>query len=93
MSADHGDVMFAGSAQLMLAVLAGVTAMPVLLWTGMRALREQGNHLLLTVGSGLWFVIGGHVVETNVSTVGTEVFLVLFALVCGLLSLVRVPKR
>ncbi|MCD9591255.1 hypothetical protein [Streptomyces sp. 8ZJF_21] len=85
------DAMLAGSIESLLAGIAGVVSMPVLLWAGMRVLRERGNHLLVILGAIVWIFAGGHVVEDSVSTVGTAVTLALFAVFGSLLSTVELP--
>ncbi|QNE74914.1 hypothetical protein F0344_10055 [Streptomyces finlayi] len=87
------DAFLAGSVESVLALVAGVVLMPVLLWAGMRVMRERGNHLLVVAGTGVWFLLGGHVVEDPVDGVGTVLFLALFAVLGGLLSLVRTPDK
>ncbi|WP_369248198.1 hypothetical protein [Streptomyces sp. R41] len=87
------DAMFAGSLESLLAGVAGVASMPVLLWAGMRVLRERGNHLLVLLGALAWILIGGHVVEDAVGTGATAGFLALFAVLGGLLAGVRSPSE
>ncbi|MEU8673372.1 hypothetical protein [Streptomyces sp. NPDC048560] len=87
------DAFLAGSVESVLALIAGVAFMPVLLWAGMRVMRERGNHLLVLVGTAVWFFLGGHVVEDTVDGAGTVLFLALFAVLGGLLALVRTPDR
>ncbi|MFC9243491.1 hypothetical protein ACFT7S_05390 [Streptomyces sp. NPDC057136] len=87
------DAFLAGSVESVLALIAGVACMPVLLWAGMRAMQERGNHLLVIAATGVWFFLGGHVVEDAVDGVGTALFLALFAVLGGLLSLVRTPDK
>lgn len=87
------DTVLAGAVESVLALVIGVALMPVLLWAGMRLLRERGNHLLVLAGTGVWFFLGGHVVEDAVGGAGTALFLALFAVLGGLLSLVRSPDR
>ncbi|WP_328905883.1 hypothetical protein OG230_24535 [Streptomyces sp. NBC_00234] len=85
------DAILAGSVESVLALIAGVVCMPLLLWAGMRLLRERGNHLLVVAATVVWFFLGGHVVEDAVDGLVTAVFLALFAVLGGLLSLVRTP--
>lgn len=85
------DAILAGSIESVLALIAGVACMPLLLWAGMRVLRERGNHLLVVAATVVWFFLGGHVVEDAVDEPVTAVFLALFAVLGGLLSLVRTP--
>ncbi|MFD3654028.1 hypothetical protein [Streptomyces sp. NPDC058620] len=87
------DAFLAGSVESVLALIAGVACMPVLLWAGMRAMQERGSHLLVLAGTGVWFFLGGHVVEDAVDGVGTALFLALFAVLGGLLALVRTPDK
>lgn len=82
------DAFLAGSVESLLATIAGVLSMPVLLWAGMRAVREKGNHLLVIVGAVAWPFVGGHLAEDSVGAAGTTAFLALFAVLGGLLALV-----
>jgi hypothetical protein len=86
------DALFAGSLESVLATIAGVASMPLLLWAGMRAFGERGNHLLVLVGAVSWLYIGGHVVEDHVSAAGTAVFLASFVLLSSLLALVTAQR-
>lgn len=87
------DGTFSGLFESLFAGITGVVSMPVLLWAGMRVLRERGNHLLVIFGAIAWFFVGGHVVENDVSTAGTIVFLTLFTAFGTLLSGVEAPRR
>ncbi|MFC7262320.1 hypothetical protein [Streptomyces lutosisoli] len=80
------DAFLAGSLESLLAGIAGVASMPLLLWAGMRVLKERGNHLLVAAGAMAWIFLGGHVVEDEVSTGATAGFLALFAVLGGLLA-------
>jgi hypothetical protein len=91
-AADPG-AMGAGWTEAALASVCGLLAMPVMLWAGMRLLGERGNHLLVAAGLAAWWLIGGHVVEdAGVGPVATVLWLALFALLCGVLSLVEMPS-
>lgn len=84
------DALFAGGfLELLFAGVAGVMSMPLLLWAGMRVLRERGNHLLVMVGAVTWIFLGGHVVEDDVGVGATAGFLALFAALGSLLAGVR----
>ncbi|MFF0157980.1 hypothetical protein ACFYRY_10670 [Streptomyces sp. NPDC005263] len=86
-----GDSVGAGFLEALLARLVGLLALPVLLWVGMRLLRERGNHLLLAAGHAAAWLIGGYLVEQGgVSDTVTTLCLALFAGLGGLLSLVEV---
>ncbi|MER5781672.1 hypothetical protein ABT104_08110 [Streptomyces mobaraensis] len=50
-----------------------VLAMPVLLWAGMRLLREKDNHLLVVGGSLAWFFVAGRHVDALEYGVGRHV--------------------
>lgn len=78
--------MGAGLLEGALATVTGVAMMPLLLWIGMRMLRERGNHLLVVIGAVVWVFLGGHVVEGSVNSVATVCYLALFAAVCGVLA-------
>ncbi|MGW0735635.1 hypothetical protein [Streptomyces sp. NPDC002851] len=92
-AATGGDTIGAGWIESALAGLAGILAMPLLLWAGMRLLGERGNHLLVLLGLVAWWPIGGHVVEDAVGPVATGLFLALFAVIGGLLSLAEMPGK
>lgn len=87
------DGTFSGLFESLFAGIMGVVSMPVLLWAGMRVLQERGNHLLVMLGAIAWFFVGSHVVEDDVSTTGTVVFLTLFTAFGTLLSGVEAPSR
>jgi hypothetical protein len=89
-----GDAMGAGWLETLLAGIVGLLSMPVLLWAGMRLLRERGNHLLVAGGFVAWWIIGGDVVEKgDVSATAMALRLALFAGIGGLLSLVEMPRN
>ncbi|MEU5345641.1 MULTISPECIES: hypothetical protein [unclassified Streptomyces] len=88
-----GDAMGAGWLEGLLAGLLGLLSMPVLLWAGMRLLRERGNHLLVVAGFVAWWIIGGKIVEEgNVGDMATGLYIALFAGLGGLASLAEMPK-
>ncbi|MGW6455706.1 hypothetical protein ACWF94_07210 [Streptomyces sp. NPDC055078] len=82
-----------GALESGVATIAGVAAMPVLLWAGMRALGERGNHVVIIAGAVMWLFVGGHVVENDVGEVGTAAFLALFTVLGGLAALAEVPEN
>ncbi|MFI7413040.1 hypothetical protein ACIBU0_30650 [Streptomyces sp. NPDC049627] len=83
-----------GFLEALLAQIAGVASMPLLLWAGMRATRERGNHVLVLGGALAWPFIGGHLVEdAGVTATETVLYCALFTLLGGLLSLAEVPPR
>ncbi|MEV4920834.1 hypothetical protein AB0K47_29015 [Streptomyces tirandamycinicus] len=86
------DAFLAGALESVLATVAGVAAMPLLLWAGRRAVRERGNHLMVIGCSVAWPFAGGYVVENDVGAAGTLVVLTLFALLGGLLAVVGLPE-
>ncbi|MCC3769013.1 hypothetical protein K6I34_001048 [Streptomyces sp. UNOC14_S4] len=73
--------------------LAGMAPMPLLLWAGMRLMRERGNVLLMLFGAVIWGYIGGRAARLKMSPVETEGWLIFFAVACGLLGLTRLPER
>ncbi|MFF7648681.1 hypothetical protein ACFZCY_02245 [Streptomyces sp. NPDC007983] len=79
----------AGFIESALAVVALVTLVPLLLWAGMRLLRERDNHLLVTMGWAMWILLNTQVAESSASKVETELFFAAFALLGGFLSLFR----
>ncbi|MBW8088532.1 MULTISPECIES: hypothetical protein [Streptomyces] len=79
----------AGFIEGALATFAWLTLVPLLLWAGMRLLRERDNHLLVTMGSAAWIVLGTQVTKGDVSRVETELFLFAFTLLGGFLALYR----
>ncbi|MFI1338548.1 hypothetical protein ACH4U7_52645 [Streptomyces sp. NPDC020845] len=50
---------FSGLFTSLFAGIMDVASMPVLLWAGMRVLRERGNHLLVMLDAIAWFFVGG----------------------------------
>lgn len=89
----HREAFLAGFLEGVLARAAGLVAMPVLLWAGMRAVGERGHHLLVMFGTVAWFFIGGHVIEDVISVFGTALWITCFAVLCGVLALAKVPER
>jgi hypothetical protein len=87
------NALSAGFIESLLATIVGAASMPVLLWAGMRALRERGNHPLVLAGAALWLVLGGNAVEGQVGLAATALSLTSFVLLGGLLALVQVPER
>jgi hypothetical protein len=80
----------AGWTQALLASCAGVLAMPLLLWAGMRLLGERGTQVLALVGGAAWWLIGTHMVEgTRIDDTDTALLLTVFALLGGVLCLAR----
>src|SRR5690349_21309622 len=91
-AAGHG-AMGAGWFESLAAGFAGRLWMAVRGWAGMRLLGERGNHLLVLGGVVVWWLIGGHVVEGAVGSTATALFLALYAVAGGLLSLAEVPGK
>ena len=86
-----GDNLGSGFLEALLARLIGLLSLPVLLWAGMRLLRERGNHLLIAAGHAEAWLIGGYLVEQGgVSDTVTVLCLALCGGLGGLLSLVEV---
>ncbi|AGP56646.1 hypothetical protein M271_25810 [Streptomyces rapamycinicus NRRL 5491] len=79
----------AGFIEGALATLAWLTLVPVLLWAGMRMLRERDNQLLVCMGSATWIILGTQLTEGGISRMETELFLLAFALLGGFLTLLR----
>ncbi len=79
----------AGFMEGALATLAWLTLAPLLLWAGMRLLRERDNQLLVSMGSATWIILGTQMTEGSISRMETELFLLAFALLGGFLALFR----
>ncbi|GAA2293165.1 hypothetical protein [Streptomyces violaceusniger] len=79
----------AGFIEGALATLAWLTLVPLLLWAGMRLLRERDNQLLVSMGSATWIVLGTRITAADVSGVETELFLLAFTLLSGFLAMFR----
>ncbi len=79
----------AGFIEGALATLAWLTLVPLLLWAGMRLLRERDNQLLVSMGSATWIILGLQLTRGNISRTETELFLLAFALLGGLLARFR----
>ncbi|MBC2874212.1 MULTISPECIES: hypothetical protein [Streptomyces] len=96
---EHADPDYAwAGTELWLATFAVglVLAMPLLLWAGMRLLREKDNHLLVVGGSLAWFFAAGRYVDTLEYGAGRHVPWPLVAgviAVGGLLSWGRLADR
>ncbi|MFJ9034112.1 hypothetical protein ACIRQP_37730 [Streptomyces sp. NPDC102274] len=60
---DSGGTMFSGAFEFLLATAASWVLMPLLLWAGMRLLRETGNLLLILVGGVAWLVASGYFID------------------------------
>ncbi|MEU5190442.1 hypothetical protein AB0G83_25350 [Streptomyces klenkii] len=92
-SDNFGQAIGRGVFQTVVTGLAGMAPMPLLLWAGMRLMRERGNVLLIAFGSVIWGYIGGRVAGLELSLADSEAWLVFFAVACGLLGLTRLPER
>ncbi|MBD3011203.1 MULTISPECIES: hypothetical protein [unclassified Streptomyces] len=79
----------AGFIEGALATLAWLTLVPLLLWAGMRLLRERDNQLLVSMGSATWIVLGTRITAAGVSGVETELFLLAFTLLSGFLAMLE----
>ncbi|MFD3654617.1 hypothetical protein [Streptomyces sp. NPDC058620] len=58
-----GDTMFAGTVEFLLTTAASWALMPLLLWAGMRLMRESGNTLLVLAGGFAWILISGYFID------------------------------
>lgn len=90
-SAAHSGEFAAGFYEGLLAAVVGLLSMPVLLWAAMRLLRERGNHALVMGGLVAWWLIGAEIVERSPGAVATGLYIALFAVIGGVLSLAEVP--
>ena len=87
------DTFGTGMVQTLVAESVGLLSLPILLWVGMRLLRERGNHALVVGGFAAWWFIAGPVIEEAVGTTSTALLLALFVMIGGLLSLLEFPTR
>ncbi|WP_055546136.1 hypothetical protein [Streptomyces sp. NBRC 110028] len=87
--ADPDGGIGAGFIEGALATVALVTLVPLLLWAGMRLLRERDNHLLVIMGWATWILLNTQLAESSADKVETELFFAAFALLGGFLSLFR----
>jgi hypothetical protein len=90
-SAAHSGEFAAGFYEGLLTSVVGLLSVPVLLWVAMRLLRERGNHALVVGGLVAWWLIGGEIVEHSPGAVATGLYIALFAVIGGVLSLAEVP--
>ncbi|ANW17293.1 hypothetical protein [Streptomyces clavuligerus] len=69
--------------------------MPILLWAGMRLMREKGTVLLAVVGGFVWFLVSGWFIDDIDSVGGHMPFAVLiaYALTAGALAGVEPARR
>lgn len=88
-AADPDGGFGAGFVEGALASACGILLMPLLLWAGMRLLRERDNYALVALGSSTWLVLAGKVVEHHADRMTAELSFTGFALLGGLLSLIR----
>lgn len=79
---------FAGTTGFILTSLASWILMPVLLWAGMRLVRETSNHLLVISGAVIWFALSGYFMDNIDQEGGHMPFLALSAylLIAALLA-------
>ena len=95
-SIDSHSTIGTGWVQTLVAEWTWLLALPILLWVGMRLLRERGNHALVLGGCVAWWFITDQVVEQaarTTATTGITLLLALFVLIGGLLSLLEFPTR
>lgn len=88
-AADPDGGFGAGFTEGMLAAASGIFLVPLLLWAGMRLLRERHNYALVGLGWVTWLVLGSKVFENHPGRMTAELTLAAFALLGGLLSLVH----
>ncbi|MEG3631023.1 hypothetical protein [Streptomyces poriticola] len=62
-AAASGETIFSGAFEFLLATAASWALMPVLLWAGMRMMRETGNLVLVLVGGLVWAGISGYFID------------------------------
>lgn len=87
------DTLGTGWVQTLVAEWVGLLSVSLLLWAGMRLLRERGNHVLVLGGFAAWWFIAGHVIEQPFGATPTTLLLALFVVIGGLLSLLEFPTR
>ncbi|MFE9017449.1 hypothetical protein ACFYNL_02540 [Streptomyces sp. NPDC007808] len=61
--AASGDAVLSGAFEFLLTTAASWVLMPVLLWGGMRVMRENGNALLVLVGGLVWAGLSGYFID------------------------------
>ncbi|WDV51444.1 hypothetical protein PV963_14180 [Streptomyces coeruleorubidus] len=54
------DDVWAGAFEFLLTTAASWILMPLLLWAGMRVMRETGNTVLVAVGGFVWLGLSGY---------------------------------
>ncbi|MFG2116993.1 hypothetical protein ACGFRB_30875 [Streptomyces sp. NPDC048718] len=59
-AAANGDTPLSGAFEFLFVTAASWVLMPLLLWAGMRLLRERGNTVLVVVGGLAWVGISGY---------------------------------
>ncbi|MBI0295950.1 hypothetical protein JBE04_16105 [Streptomyces sp. PRKS01-29] len=72
-----------------LATFAWLTLVPLLLWAGMRLLRERDNQLLVCMGTAAWIILGTQLPSGGLSRPEAEPFLLAFTLLGSLLAMFR----
>ncbi|GLF93070.1 hypothetical protein [Streptomyces yaizuensis] len=70
--ADSGGAAFGGIVEFGATTLTSWALMPLLLWAGMRLLREHGTVLLTVVGALAWFLLSGYFMD-DVDSAGGHV--------------------
>lgn len=76
-----------GFIESLIALAVGIVSMPVLLWAGMRLVRERNNYLLVACGGVLWPFIGGTLIDELHGVAETVLLLAVFPVLGGVLSL------
>ncbi len=83
-AAAAGDTIFSGAFEFLLTTAASWALMPLLLWAGMRMLRETGNTVLVLIGGLGWAGVSGYYIDDIDRAGGHMPVLVLAAYVlCG----------
>ncbi|MFI2780629.1 hypothetical protein [Streptomyces sp. ALB3] len=62
-AAATGDTMFSGAFEFLLTTAVSWAVMPLLLWAGMRVMREPDNTVLIVAGGLAWVGLSGYFID------------------------------